>query len=110
MGTEIAAREFRPKQVLRLEVVTAIATIHVLCETSVSLGTAIVNGLLAWATFLGAGTALEAGLPAAMLLFDDKTRATDRADRVNRGLGVGFLIGVCVGLLMLIVFIARMAT
>jgi hypothetical protein len=31
---------------------TAIATIRILCEADTSLGSAIVNGLLAWAGFL----------------------------------------------------------
>jgi len=92
-----AARELHPHRVLLLGVVTAMATIHVLCETSVSLGTSVIDGLIAWATILSAGTAFGAGLPAAMLLFDDTVRAKERADQINRGIGVGFIVGVFIG-------------
>jgi hypothetical protein len=41
------------------------ATIRILCEADNSLGSAVVNGLLAWAGFLGGCTMLFSGLPAA---------------------------------------------
>jgi hypothetical protein len=85
------------------------AVIHVFCETNPSLGTAVVNGLLAWATFLGAGTALGAGLMAAPFALDT-TRADVRADLINRGMGIGFIFGMALGLLMFFVFIAKIAS
>ncbi len=85
------------------------ATIHILCEDNPSLGTAVVNGLLAWATMLGGCTALGAGLPAALMALDS-TRADVRADLINRCMGVGFLIGVAAGGLTLFVFVARVVS
>jgi hypothetical protein len=85
------------------------AVIHVFCETNPSLVTAAVNGLLAWATLLGAGTALGAGLMAALFAVDT-TRADVRADLINRGMGMGFVFGMGGGLLMFFVFIARIAS
>jgi len=41
-----------------------IAVIHILFNPSPSLGTTVVNGLLAWGTVLGASTAFFSGLPA----------------------------------------------
>jgi hypothetical protein len=86
-----------------------IATIRTLCEANPSLGTATVNGLLAWATVLGAGTALGAGVPAALVALD-ATRADLRADLINRGIGIGFLAGAAVGFLTFIVFVARIVS
>ncbi len=86
-----------------------IATIHILCETTPSHGVAVVNGLVAWATFLSAGTAFGSGLPAAAQAFDS-TRPDVRSDQINRGLGVGFLGGMGVGFLMFIVFSARIVS
>jgi hypothetical protein len=85
------------------------ATIHILCEDNPSLGTAIVNGLLAWATVLGGFTAFCAGLPAALFALDT-TPAQVRADLINRGLGFGFGVGMLLGPLMLFVFVARIAS
>ncbi len=85
------------------------ATIHVLCETSPSLGTALVNGVLAWTTVLGGGTALGAGLPAALVALDT-THADLRADLINRGMGVGFMLGMAFGALLFFVFIARLVS
>jgi hypothetical protein len=51
------------------------ATIRILCEADTSLGSAIVNGLLAWAAILGGSTVLFTGLPAALAMF-----IPDRAD------------------------------
>ena len=46
------------------------AAIRILCEgTNPSLGTAMVNGLLAWAGFLGGCTVFCSGVPAAVALF-----------------------------------------
>ncbi len=89
--------------------VSAIAVIRVLCETDPSLATTIVNGLLAWATFLGGLTTFCAGLPAALFALD-ATPANVRADLINRGLGVGFGLGIIVGPLTLFVFIARLVS
>ncbi len=85
------------------------ATIRILCEANPSLGTAVVNGLLAWATVLGGGTALGAGVPAALVALDT-THADLRADLINRGVGVGFLIGMAFGVLLFFVFVARLAS
>jgi hypothetical protein len=54
-------------------------------------------------------TAFWSGLPAALLALD-ATDADVRADLINRGMGIGFRIGMPVGLLMCIVFIARIAS
>jgi hypothetical protein len=85
---------------------TVTALVRILCETHPSLGTAIVNGLLAWATLLGGGTALGGGLLAALVAFDT-TKADVRADLINRGVGAGFLLGAALGLLTFVFFAAR---
>jgi hypothetical protein len=89
--------------------VIAVATIRILCEANPSLGTAIVNGVLAWATILGASTAFFSGLPAALLALD-ATPASVRSDLINRGMGIGFRVGMVLGLLMCFVFSARIAS
>jgi hypothetical protein len=86
-----------------------IAVVRVLCETNPSLGTAMVNGLLAWGTVLGACTAFFSGLPAA-LFARDATPARVRADLINRGMGIGFRVGMSIGPLMLFVFVARIVS
>jgi hypothetical protein len=88
---------------------STIATIRVLCETNPSLGTAVVNGLLAWATVLGGCTAFFSGLPAALFALDT-TPAHIRADLINRGLGIGFRIGMLAGALMFFVFVVRLVS
>jgi hypothetical protein len=88
---------------------SAIAVIRVLCQVNPSLGTAVVNGLLAWATVLGGSTACCAGLPAALFALD-ATPAHVRADLINRGMGIGFRIGAAIGLLMFFVFTARIVS
>ena len=85
------------------------AVIRILCEADPSLGTAVVNGLLAWATALGGLTAFCSGLPAALFALDT-TAANVRADMINRGLGVGFRLGMCGGVLMFFVFAARLVS
>jgi len=85
------------------------ATIRILCEARPSLGTACVNGFLALATMTGGGTALGAGLPAALVALD-ATRTDVRADMINRGLGIGFVAGAAAGVLTLIVFVARIVS
>ncbi len=88
---------------------SAIATIRVFCEGNPSLGTTVVNGLLAWAGVLGGFTVFFSGLPAAVALFiPGRPQALSR--RINRGLGIGFVIGMSLGLLMFFVFIARIAS
>jgi hypothetical protein len=86
---------------------STIATIHVLCEGNPSLGITFVNGLLAWATLLGGCTAFGSGLMAALFALDS-TRAELRADLINRGLGVGFALGMASGFLMFVAFVARL--
>jgi hypothetical protein len=88
---------------------SAIATIHVLCQGNPSLGTTFVNGLLAWATVLGGFTAFGSGLMAALFALDS-TRAELRADLINRGLGIGFAIGMALGFLMFVLFVARLVS
>jgi hypothetical protein len=85
------------------------AVIHVFCQADPSLGTAVVNGLLAWATILGACTVLFSGLPAAVALFIP-SRPASLARRINQGLGIGLLVGMSGGLLMFFVFIAKVAS
>ena len=88
---------------------STIATIRFLCEANPSLGTAIVNGVLAWAATLGGFTVFFTGLPAVLAIF-----IPDKADtlskQLNRWLGVGFILGMGGGLLMFFVFIARVAS
>jgi hypothetical protein len=91
------------------EEMSAIATIRILCEANPTLGSAVVNGLLAWGAVLGASTAFCSGLPAA-LFARDTTPAHIRADLINRGLGIGFRIGMLVGPLMCFVFVAKIAS
>jgi len=88
---------------------SVIAVIRVFCESNPSLGTAFVNGLLAWAGVLGGGTALGAGLPAALFALDS-TRADVRADLINRGIGVGFMFGMAFGALLFFLFVARLVS
>jgi hypothetical protein len=88
---------------------STIATIRVLCETNPSLGSAVVNGLLAWAGALGGLTAFGSGLPAALFALDT-TPANVRADLINRGLGLGFRLGMFIGPLILVLFVARIVS
>ena len=87
----------------------SIAVIHILCEADPSLGTAVVNGLLAWGTILGASTAFFSGLPAA-LFARNTIPAHVRADLINRGTGIGFRIGMPFGLLIFFVFTAKLVS
>lgn len=88
---------------------SAIAVIHILCEGNPSLGTAVVNGLLAWASWLGACTVFFSGLPAAVALFIP-SRPDALARRINRGLGIGLVAGMGGGPLMCFVFIDRVVS
>ncbi len=88
---------------------SVIATIRVLCETNSSLGTAIVNGLLAWAGVLGGCTVLFSGLPAAVAVFIP-SRPDSLARRINQGVGQGFLVGVSLGALACFAFVARIVS
>jgi hypothetical protein len=89
--------------------VTAIATIRIFCEADTSLGSAVVNGLLAWGTFLGASTAFWSAVPAAVALFIP-SRPDSLSRRIDRGLGQGLLIGMFVGALLFFVFVARIVS
>jgi hypothetical protein len=86
-----------------------VATIRVFCGADPSLATSIVNGLLAWAAMLGGFTVFFSGLPAAVALFIP-SRPESLSRRINSGLGVGLLAGMSFGALMLIVFVAKIAT
>jgi len=87
-----------------------IATIRILCEGSnPSLGTAVVNGLLAWAGFLGGCTVLCSGAPAAVALFIT-SRPDSLSRRITQGLGYGFLAGMAGGLLLFFVFVAKVVS
>ena len=86
-----------------------LATFRVLCETSPSFGTAIVNGLLAWAAVLGGFTVLFSGMPAAVALFIP-SRPETLARRINRGLGQGVALGMMLGPLTLFVFIDKVVS
>ncbi len=99
----------RPKLCVALPAVTAIAIIRVLCEGNPSLGTSIVNGLLAWAAMLGGCTVLFSGLPAAVAVFIP-SRPDSLARRINQGLGYGFLLGMFLGTVLLFVFVARLVS
>lgn len=88
---------------------TVIATIHLLCESSVSLGTAIVNGLLAWAAALGGLTAFGTGIEAARVT-PVPLRPEVQAAAINRGLGKGFKWGMWTGFLMFLVFVTKLVT
>jgi hypothetical protein len=92
-----------------VETMPAIATLRVLCETDPTLAASIVNGLLAWAATLGGFTVFFSGLPAAVALFIP-SRPESLSRRINWGMGVGLLIGTFFGLLMLIVFVGKIAT
>jgi hypothetical protein len=85
------------------------ATIRILCEADTSLGTSIIDGLLAWAAVLGGCTVFCSGLPAAVAVFIP-SRPDTLSRRINRWLGYGFIVGMPLGLLMCIVFIARIAS
>ena len=63
-----------------------ITTIRILCEDNPSLGTAVVNGLLAWAGVLGGCTVLCSGLPAAVAVFIPGRPARFKADQPLAGI------------------------
>ena len=88
---------------------SVIATIRILCEANPSLGTAIVNGLLAGAGVLGGCTVFFSGLPAAVALFIP-SRPASLARRINRGLGRGFVFGMLLSPLTLFVFASRIVS
>jgi uncharacterized membrane protein YgaE (UPF0421/DUF939 family) len=88
---------------------STIATIHFLCEGHPSLGTAVVNGLLAWACVLGGLTVLCSGLPAVIAVFIP-SRPDSLARRINQGPGYGFLLGMFLGALLFFVFVARLVS
>jgi hypothetical protein len=85
------------------------AVIRVLCEANPSLGTAVVNGLLAWAGVLGGSTVFFSGLPAAIAL-RVPSRPESLSRRINQGLGFGFVVGMGGGVLLFFVFIARVVS
>lgn len=88
---------------------SSIAVIHIPCEANPSLGTSVVNGPLAWAGVLGGCTVFFSGLPAAVAVFiPGRPEALSR--RINRWLGIGFLAGMFVGLLVFFAFVARIVS
>jgi hypothetical protein len=86
--------------------VFAPAVIRILCEANGSLGTAVVNGLLAWAGVLSGLTVFFSGLPAAVALVIP-SRPESLSRRINQGLGFGFLVGTGLGSLVFVAFVAR---
>jgi hypothetical protein len=88
---------------------STIAAIHVFCQGNPSLGSAVVDGLLAWAAFLGASTAFWSALPAAVALFIP-SRPDSLSQRIDRGLGQGLLVGTLFGALLFFVFVARIVS
>ncbi|HXB66330.1 MAG TPA: hypothetical protein VNV42_15790 [Solirubrobacteraceae bacterium] len=88
---------------------SAITIVRTVCESHPSLASAIADGMLAWAGILGGLTVLCSGLPAAVALFIP-SRPTSLARRINRGLGVGFVVGMSLGVLMFFVYIARIVS
>jgi hypothetical protein len=88
---------------------SVIATIHVFCGTNPSLGSAVVNGLLAWATVLGGCTLFFSGLPAAVAVLIP-SRPASLARRINQGVGQGFLVGMPLGALAFFAFVARIVS
>lgn len=88
---------------------SAIATICVLYEPDSSFGTAVVNGLLAWAVVLGVCMAFYSTLPAAVAVFiPGKPEPMSR--RIDRWLAVGFLVGMPLGFLMFVVCVAGLVS
>lgn len=85
------------------------AVVHVFCQTSPSFATSVVNGLLASAAVLGACMAAGSGLPAAVSL-SVHVRPGMRANAINIGLGRGFIAGMILVSLTLIVFIDRLVS
>jgi hypothetical protein len=88
---------------------STIAAIHVFCQGNPSLGSAVVDGLLAWAAFLGASTAFWSALPAAVALFIP-SRPDSLSQRIDRELGQGLLVGTLFGALLFFVFVARIVS
>jgi hypothetical protein len=89
--------------------VSVIATVRIFCSANPSLGTAVVDGLLAWAGVLGGFTVFFSGLPAAVALFVP-SKPSSLARRINQGLGRGFVLGMLLGPLTLFVFITRIVS
>jgi hypothetical protein len=89
--------------------VTAIATIRILCETDPSLGTSVINGLLAWAAVLGGCAVFCSGLPAAVAIFIP-ARPQSLSKRIDHWQGYGFIAGMLLGFLMFFVFIAKVVS
>jgi hypothetical protein len=105
-GDQVVSRRVSSQSPRTVLYMSAIATLRVLCDTSPSIGTAIVNGLLAWAAALGGFTVLFSGMPAAVALFIP-SRPETLARRINRGLGQGVVLGMMLGPLTLFVFIDK---
>ena len=88
---------------------SAIATISVLSEASPSLGSSVVNGLLAWAVVLGVCLAFYSIVPATVAVFIPG-RPEPLSRRIDRWLAVGFLVGMPLGFLMFVVCVAGLVT
>jgi hypothetical protein len=83
-------------------------TVHVICSSTGSAD-AVVHGLLALGAFLALGMALGSGIPAAAT-FSSRMNASERADSINRGLGIGFLMGIGPGVLLFVLFAAKVVS
>jgi hypothetical protein len=88
---------------------SAIATICVLYEANPSFGIAVVNGLLAWAVVLGVCMAFYSILPAAVAVFIPG-EPEPMSRRIDRWLGIGFLVGMPLGFLMFVVCVAGLVS
>jgi hypothetical protein len=82
---------------------------RVFCSAPVSDGDAVVHGIIAMAAIVGLGAALGTGVPAAAYAFS-RASAEARSDVINRGQGVGFLLGLVVGVSFFAMFAGRLVT
>ena len=100
-------------------IATALAMVLGLSVTRLLLGFATVFRIrhkaamdwvpLAWAGVLGGCTVFCSGLPAAVAVFiPGRPQALSR--RINRWLGIGFLVGMLIGPLVFFAFVARIVS
>jgi hypothetical protein len=86
-----------------------LAAQHIFCSTKVSDGEAVVHGIIAAAAAIGLGSGLGTGFPAAAFAFISASPEA-RSDAINRGLGVGFLFGLVVGVFFFAIFASKLVT